>query len=103
MDISIREIEKSIIKIFGKSDVLSTDSVYESIKDSDNLKLVISLNKMFIEDISIIHNKLIFVVNPEKTKIVKNSFLYLYELNCKYVSVEFNDLQDFENKLKDKF
>jgi hypothetical protein len=103
MDISIKEIESSIKKVFGNTKVYDTDSVYEAIDGTDNLKLVISLNKMFIEDISIIHNKLIFIVDPGKTKIIKDSFLYLYELNCQYSTVEFTDLQDFETKLKDKF
>jgi len=103
MDISIKEIENSIKKVFGESKIYSTDSVYEKITNSKNLKLVISFYKMFIKDVSIIYNKLIFVVNPEKTQIVKNSFLYLYELNCNYSSVDFTDLTDFENKLKTKF
>jgi len=103
MDISIKEIESSIKDVFGNTEIYDTDSVYESIDGTDKLKLVISLNKMFIEDISIIHNKLIFVVDAGKTKIVKDSFLYLYELNCQYSTVEFSDLEDFETKLKEKF
>jgi len=101
--ISIKEIENSIKKVFGSTKIYDTDSVYEAIGGTENLKLVISLNKMFIEDISIIHNKLIFIVDSGKTKIIKDSFLYLYELNCQYSTVEFVDLQDFETKLKDKF
>ena len=74
MNISIKEIETSIKEILYDSDVLNTESVYEKIENSDDLKLVIFFNKLFSEDNSILYTKLIFKVNQEKTNLVKNSF-----------------------------
>jgi len=100
MDITIKEIESSIKNIFSDSDVLNTESVYEKIDDSDNLKLVLFINKLFVGDVSILYTKLIFVVNSTKTKLINNSFLYLYDINCKYTNVDFSDTEDFEKRLK---
>ena len=99
MEITIKEIEDSIKKIFADDKVLNTDSVYEHIEDSDNLKLVIFINKLFAEN-SVLYTKLIFVVDSCKKKLVNNSFLYLYDINCQYTSVDFSDTDDFEKKLK---
>ncbi|NPV12856.1 MAG: hypothetical protein HPY57_13880 [Ignavibacteria bacterium] len=102
MEITIKNIEKSIKKILGDSDILNSDSVYEHIDGSDNLKLVIFINKMFGEN-TILYTKLIFKVNNGKTKLINNSFLYLYDINCQYVNVDFSDINDFEKKLKSIF
>jgi len=99
MEITIKDIESSIKKVFGDSDVLNTDSVYEHIENSDDLKLVIFINKMFGES-TILYTKFIFKVNSGKTKLTTNSFMYLFDINCQYVSVDFNDTTDLEKKLK---
>lgn len=98
MEISIKEIETTIKEILYDSEVLNTDSVYEQIEDSDDLKLIIFFNKLFSENSSILYTKLIFKVNKEKTKLVNNSFMYLYDINCIYNNVNFNNLKDFKNK-----
>jgi len=108
MEISIKEVESAIKNVFDGAEVLNTDSVYESIDGSDNLKLVIFINKLFEQSISILYTKLIFVVNSSKTKLENNSFLYLYDINCNYSNVEFSDIEDFQKKLdniikKEKF
>jgi len=100
MEITIKEIESSIKNVFENAEVLNTDSVYEQIDDSSNLKLVIFINKLFEENISVLYTKLIFVVDSDKKKLINNSFLYLYDINCKYTNVEFSDTEDFEKKLK---
>lgn len=100
MEISIKEIEDSIKSIFKDADVLNTDSVYEHINDSEDLKLVIFINKLFDADVSVLYTKIIFVVDSSKKKLKNNSFLYLYDINCKYTNVEFSDTEDFEKKLK---
>lgn len=100
MEISIKEIEDSIKKVFTDADVLNTDSVYEKINGTDDLKLVIFINKLFDVEVSVLYTKLIFVVDGSKKKLKNNSFLYLYDINCKYTSVEFSDTTDFEKKLK---
>jgi len=100
MEISIKEIERSIKNVFSGAEVLKTNSVYESIDDSDNLKLIIFINKLFEKNISVLYTKLIFVVDSKKINLVNNSFLYLYDINCNYSNVDFTDTDDFEKKLK---
>jgi len=100
MEITIKEIESSIKNVFEESEVLNTDSVYEKIDDSSNLKLVIFINKLFDADVSVLYTKLIFVVDSDKKKLVNNSFLYLYDINCQYTNVDFSDTDDFENRLR---
>ena len=99
MEITIKEIESSIKKVFNGAEILNTESVYESINDSDNLKLIIFLNKLLDKTISVLYTKLIFIVNDDKSKLINNSFLYLYDINCNYVNVDFTDTMDFEKKL----
>lgn len=100
MEISIQEIEKSIKNVFVDADVLNTKSVYEHIDDSENLKLIIFINKLLDKDTCLLYTKIIFVVDENKQKITNNSFMYLYDINCKYVTVEFNTIDEFEKKLK---
>ena len=100
MIISIEEVEETIMNVLGDSDILNTESVYEHIKGSDDKqKLVIFFNKIFGEENSIIYTKLIFVTDIEKINLETNSFLYLYDINCEYNNVEFDDLEDLETKL----
>jgi len=100
MEISIKDIEKSIKNALGEADVLNTESVYESIDGSNDLKLVIFINKLFNKSNSILYTKLIFVVGDSKKYLVNNSFLYLYDINCNYSNIDFVDTTDFEKKLK---
>jgi hypothetical protein len=100
MEITIKEIESSIKNVFENAEVLNTDSVYEQIDDSSNLKLVIFINKLFEEKISVLYTKIIFVVDSDKIKLVNNSFMYLYDINCKYTNIDFSDTEEFEKKLK---
>lgn len=99
----IKEVEKVIKEVLGNADILNTENVYEKIKGSDNLKLVIFFNKLFHQKHSVLYTKLIFVTNPSKTEIVQNSFLYLYDINCIYNNVDFTDTTDLKNRLKNIF
>jgi len=100
MNITIEEIEKSIKNILGDSDVLNTSSVYEHINGEDNKqKLVIFFNKIFGDHDSILYTKLIFITDIEKVNIIDNTFLYLYDINCQYNNIEFDDIDDFKKKL----
>lgn len=99
----IKEVEKIIKDVLGDADILNTENVYEKIEGSDNLKLVIFFNKIFHQKHSVLYTKLIFVTNPDKTEISQNSFLYLYDINCIYNSVEFSDTTDLKKKLKNIF
>jgi len=103
MNISIEEIEKAIKETLKEAMVLDSSSVYEGIEGSENLKLVIFFNKLFNKSTSVLYTKLIFIVNQEKTKILNNSFSYLYDINCIYKGVEFEDTNDFKKKLNSIF
>jgi hypothetical protein len=103
MEITIKEIENSIKNVFKDSDVLNTETVYEQIDDSENLKLIIFINKMFGEKTNILYTKIIFTVDSGKIKLTNNSFLYLYDINCKYTNVDFSDLYEFEKKMNKIF
>jgi hypothetical protein len=103
MIISIEDIEKAIKEIFGEAKIYNTNSVYESIDNSDNLKLVIFFNKLYYEQTSCLYTKLIFVSDPDKVNLSKNSFLYLYDINCIYQSVDFEDIENFKKKLSNIF
>lgn len=102
IEVTIKDVESSIKKALENYDVLNTKSVYEKIEDSDDLKLVVFINKLFGKNV-ILYTKLIFKVDKDKTKLTDNSFLYLYDINCKYVNVKFSDIFDLEKKLKDIF
>lgn len=103
MNITIEEINNSIKDIFKEAEILSSNSVYEKIEGSDNLKLVIFFNKMFEEKSSVLYTKIIFIVNKEKTQLVENSFSYLYDINCIYQKMNFVDINDFEKKIRNIF
>lgn len=102
--IKISEIEQIFKDIFNDKEtfVKSIDTVYESPVSSDEfLKLVISLHGLQIEDISVIHTKFIFKVDANKNHLKSNSFIYLYNTNCDYHRVNFDNILDFKKKLED--
>lgn len=103
MDILVGDLVDKIKKVFNSTKVLSVESVYEKINDSNDLKLVISMNKILYDDINIIYTKLIFVTDSEKIKLTKNHFTYLFDINCEYIRIEFLDLEDFSKKIQDIF
>jgi hypothetical protein len=101
MVITIEEVETTIKEIFGESDILNTTSIYEKIpNEPEKLKLVIFFNKIFGEQDAIIYTKLIFVTDIDKINILNNSFLYLFDINCQYNNVEFEDIDELAEKLK---
>jgi hypothetical protein len=103
MNISIEDLVNKIKSVFDTTKVLSVDTIYEKILNSEELRLVISINKILYDDINIIYTKIIFTTDNIKSKITKNYFTYLYDINCEYVRIEFSDLEDFENKIKNIF
>jgi hypothetical protein len=98
----ISEINTLFKEIFEEEEglVKTIDTVYEKSKDEDFLKLIISIHDLQVQDTLIIHTKFIFKTNLEKTDLVSNSFIYLYDINCIYHSVDFKDIFDLEKKLK---
>jgi hypothetical protein len=110
--ITTKEVEDTFKEIFTEEDgkVQSIESVYEKVENDkeDYFKLVISLHGISIEDTVIIHTKFVFKVDKDKKHLLDNSFIYLYDLNCIYKTVEFNSLVGIKNKIlniikEDKF
>ena len=63
--ITIEEINDAIKKVFKDEKIYDVSSVYEKIEDSDDLKLVIFLNKLYYKTTVLLYSKLIFVVDSE--------------------------------------
>ena len=103
MDILIEDLVKKIKDVFDTTKVLSVKTVYEKINGSDELRLVMSIDKILYDDINIIYTKLIFNTDNNKSKLTKNYFTYLFDINCEYVRIEFTDLNDFSTKISNIF
>lgn len=103
MKITIEEISDSIKKIFDESKLTSIDTVYEKIENSDDLKLIVFFHNIFYDNTNIIYSKIIFITDKEKMYLSNNNFVYLYDINCEYKRVDFDDIKDFEIKIKRVF
>ncbi len=103
MNIKISEIENMFKEVFSEEDgkVSAIETVYETPKDEDFLKLVISLQGLSTENATIIHTKFIFKVDTGKRHLVENSFIYLYDINCVYHKIEFDNIIDLQEKIED--
>jgi hypothetical protein len=103
MNIKISEIEEVIREVFEEEDgvVNSVETVYEMSTDEKFLKLVISIQGLATEDVSIIHTKFIFKTDLDKRVILDNSFIYLYDINCIYHKIEFDNVVDLKEKIED--
>ncbi len=99
----ISTIEQVFKEIFGeeKGLVKSVESVYEKSEDGDYLKLVISIHNIKTDISTIIHTKFIFKTDLEKINILENSFVYLYDINCRYRKVDFNDESSLKESIDD--
>lgn len=103
MKITIEEISDSIKKIFDESKLTSIDTIYEKIENSDELKLIIFFHNIFYDNTNIIYSKIIFITDKDKMYLSNNNFVYLYDINCEYKRVDFDDIKDFEIKIKRVF
>jgi hypothetical protein len=104
MGVKISEVEEIFKELFTTEDetvVSSIETLYEKPDDDSYLKLVITLHGLSTEDISIIHTKFIFKVDSEKKNLIENSFIYLYEINCVYHKIQFENLLDLKKKIED--
>jgi hypothetical protein len=101
--IRISEIEQVFKDVFedeeGKVD--SVDTVYELSDDESFYKLVISIHNLSTKDLSIIHTKFVFKTDSKKSKLIESSFIYLYDINCIYHKVEFENVVDLKKKIED--
>jgi hypothetical protein len=100
--IKIAEIEEVFNEVFDeeKGVVNSVETLYEKGGD-DFLKLIISIQGLTAEDVSIIHTKFIFKVDTQKRKLIDNSFIYLFDINCVYHKIEFTNIVDMKQKIED--
>lgn len=103
MSTKISEIEQVFKEVFEEEEGLvnSVDTVYESVEGEDYLKLVISVHGLSTEDVSIIHTKFIFKTDLAKKNIIENSFIYLYDINCVYHKIEFENSIDLRKQIED--
>jgi hypothetical protein len=101
--IRIAEIEQTFKDLFEEEEglVQSVDTVYEMAKNEDFYRLVISIHGLNFEDISIIHTKFIFKTDIEKRNAIDMSFIYLYDINCNYHKIEFDNALDLKEKIED--
>lgn len=101
--IKISEIEQTFKEIFDeeKGVVNSVDTVYESPEEGDFLRLVISIHGLSTEDTTIIHTKFIFKTDLDKRNIIEDSFIYLFDINCVYHKIEFDNIMDIKRKVDD--
>jgi hypothetical protein len=101
--ITTKDLETTFKEIFEaeRGLVQSIETVFELSKDKSFYKLVISIHGLSIEDTLIIHTKFIFKTNLEKNKLIENSFIYLYDINCEYHKVDFRNIIDLRKKIED--
>ena len=101
--IKISEIEQLFRDVFEEEDgvVNSVETVYETPEEGDFLRLVISIHGLSTEDTSIIHTKFIFKVDKDKRQVIEDTFIYLYDINCVYHRIEFNNIVDMKKKIED--
>jgi len=97
--ISLSELEKLIKTVFNDTKVSSVTTVYEKDKKSGELKLVLTINNLFYEKTDVLHTKFVFLVDDKKTKLLKNKFFYLYDINCIFKEVVFEDIDHLETKI----
>lgn len=98
---TLLEIETAFKEIFREDEgiVKSVDTVYEKDEENNGFKLVISIHGLSVEDTIIIHTKFIFRVDSAKSKITENKFTYLYDVNCIYHEIDFDNIIDMKNKI----
>ena len=101
--IRIAEIEQTFKDIFKEEEglVQSVETTYEMSSNEEFYKLVISIHGLSVEDTLIIHTKFIFKTDLEKRNITDNSFIYLYDINCNYHKIDFNNIVDMKKKIED--
>ena len=101
MKTSIENITNIILEVLGETKLKSLDHVYE--KHGDQYKLIISFHNLnLIHDI-LLHTKLIFNVEEDKIFLSHNQLTYLYDLNCKYKMINFDNLEELKDSLNEIF
>jgi hypothetical protein len=92
------ELQERINILFDESRVQKFDTVME--KDKNGWNWILTYHRLETETTKILHTKFIFKLDASKEKLRASEFLYLYDLNCKYHVVRFNDLSDMDTKIR---
>jgi len=102
-NLRIKELEDTFNEIFKdiEGKVASIDTTYEMSENEDYYKLVISIHNLSVEDTLIIHTKFIFKTDKNKQFVTEESFIYLYDINCVYHKVNFDNLIDLKTRVED--
>ena len=78
METKISEIQEVFKELFEDKDegmASSVETVYELSTDEKFYKMVVSIQGLETEDVSIIHTKFIFKVDLEKKNLIEESFI----------------------------
>ena len=80
--VRLADVEDLIREIFEEGDgkVSSVDSTYEKIDEETN-KLVISMHHVSMGETIVMHTKFIFKTDKQKSWVIEDSFIYLYDIN----------------------
>lgn len=100
--IRIAEVEQTFKDIFQEEDGMaqSLETVYELSDDEKFYRLVITIHGLSVEETMIIHTKFIFKTDLEKRLLIDKSFTYLYDINCIYHKMDFQNVIDMKNKIE---
>lgn len=100
--IRLEDVDTAIKEIFEEAEgkVASVDTVYEKI-DDNSYKVVISMHHVSLGETVVIHTKFIFKLDSSKKWVTDESFIYLYDINCVYHKIDFENTLDLKNKIKD--
>ena len=99
--ISIAEIEKVFRNVFDDTKVSSVKTLYDYDKIRKETKLIISINNLFYNETNIIFTKFVFIVDDKKEKLKKNQFSYLYDINCDFRTISFDDTDEMIIKMNE--
>lgn len=101
--IKVSEIQEVFKTIFKDDEGVanSVETVHELSPDEDYYKMVVSIHGLETEDVSIIHTKFIFKIDLDKRRLLENTFIYLYDINCVYHKIEFSNIVDCREKIED--
>ena len=97
--IGLAEVEKIFKTVFDEAKVSSVKSLYDNDEETGETKLIISMNNLFFEETNILYTKFIFLVDKDKTKLQKNKFFYLYDINCNFKEILFDDSAELSIEL----
>jgi hypothetical protein len=93
---NFKEIEKLVFTIFKDTRVRKVDTVWE--KSDTGWMWILNIHNLTWEETIIIYTKFIFKFDEDK-KTSTGEFSFLYDLNCKYKSMSFENILDLENKI----